>query len=627
MQRRRIGLVLSVLMCAIGHFVITQQSEAQLRVVTYNAATDTNPNGDVARAGMATVLQAIGIEAKNGVQRPLDILSLQEVTTSLQGATSIVSILNSIYGAGTYARSTIVGGSVDGTTEAVIYNTHTVQLVAQASIGTASQNGAARTPLRFEFRPVGYDSSADFFLYSDHYKSGADSADRRTVEAQMVRADAATLPAGSKIIYSGDFNVQNSSEGMYQTLTAAGAGQAIDPLATPGNWHANSSFAALHSQATQITGVNNLTGGGMDDRFDFQMVTASVLSGQGFSYIGPNVPNLAVAPSQNSYHVFGNNGTTYNNNINAPGNTALPVSEYNPAAGQPSRTAVLNALATASDHLPVVADYQLPASMSVTLGAVPSRVIVGATAHVNLDVSNNAPVGVTMGADELNYQVSATGDAQGSATATALALQGPNAHVLTLATNAPGDHGGVVSVVSSSQSVAHGLFSQTLNYTVLDHAAAEFVGATATHTLDIDLGTLPLGGGPGEGGFQIANLAGLNRAGLDFLGFEKIGDAGGRFSQNWSLFQNLDAGSASSLLQVFMLTDQVGSFAASYLLQLGDEQDLPGAVGGQYLLLNVHGTVAVPEPATLALAAWGPGLLAWSICRGRGKYRNQRRAR
>ena len=123
--------------------LVASPALAQLRIVDYNGATDTNPSGDV-RAGMGTVLQAIGIEDKNGIQRPIDVLSLQEVTNSLGGATSIVNILNGIYGAGTYARSTVVGSSTDGTTQAVIYNTHTVQLISQSAVGTASTSGAAR---------------------------------------------------------------------------------------------------------------------------------------------------------------------------------------------------------------------------------------------------------------------------------------------------------------------------------------------------------------------------------------------------------------------------------------------------------------------------------------------------
>ncbi len=331
-----------------------------LRIVTYNAATDTNPVGDVARSGMSTVLEGIGIDALDGVSRPLDILSLQETTSTLSGASSIVSILNSIYGAGTYARSTAVGTSTDGTTQAVIYNTHTVQLIGQVAVGLASSSGAARAPMRFEFQPVGHGSSADFYLYSDHYKSGTSAGEisQRSVEAQMVRADAQSLGASAHVIFSGDFNTQNSSEPGYSALIAPGVGQAIDPLNAPGNWHANSAFAAIDSQATQVTGVNGLTGGGLDDRFDFQLLTSPMLNG----------PGMTLVP--NSYHVFGNNGSTYNGNINSPSSTALPLSEYHPVAGQPTRTDVLNALATASDHLPVVADYLIPEPSSLVLALI-----------------------------------------------------------------------------------------------------------------------------------------------------------------------------------------------------------------------------------------------------------------
>ena len=172
----------------------------------------------------------------------------------------------------------------------------------------------------------------------------------RLAEANAVRADAAALGAGARVIFSGDFNTQNSSESGYSALTAAGIGQAIDPLNAPGNWHATSSFAALHSQAALVNQpVNsNLTGGGLDDRFDFLLTSSSALGGAGMRYV------------PGTYHVFGNNGTTYNGNINDPGNTALPISEYNPVGGQPTRLAVLNALSTASDHLPVVADFLVP---------------------------------------------------------------------------------------------------------------------------------------------------------------------------------------------------------------------------------------------------------------------------
>ena len=57
-----------------------------------------------------------------------------------------------------------------------------------------------------------------------------------------------------------------------------------------------------------------------------------------------------------SYRVFGNGG--------------VPLNGANPNAN----------LASASDHYPVVADYRIPAKMSVAIASVPSQVIVGAKA-------------------------------------------------------------------------------------------------------------------------------------------------------------------------------------------------------------------------------------------------------
>ena len=47
-----------------------------------------------------------------------------------------------------------------------------------------------------------------------------------------------------------------------------------------------SSFADVHTQSPVRTNCT-LVSGGMDDRFDFQLVTGELLDGEGLSYIGP----------------------------------------------------------------------------------------------------------------------------------------------------------------------------------------------------------------------------------------------------------------------------------------------------------------------------------------------------
>lgn len=604
---------------------------AQLRIVTYNTATGTNA-GDTPRAGMSDVLEAIGIEAKNGIQRPIDILSIQETRTAYNGAQQIVNQLNSIYGPGTYARSNVSqpNQSSDGTTEAVIYNTQTVQLLDQVVLGNASSSTYPRAPLRFEFRPVGYDEAADFYVYSSHYKAGTTASDqsRRLGEAQLVRSDADALGAGAAALYTGDFNIQSSSEGMYSTLLSAGTGQAVDPINTPGSWHNNAGLAAVHTQAPQVAQVNGFSGGGMDDRFDFQLVTNTMMDGEGLSYIGTGVPNTSLPASQHSYHAFGNNGTTYNTDINNASNTALPISEYTPniPAGQPSRTDVLNALFTASDHLPVVADYQLPARMGAVVDAAPAQVIIDTPLSVGVHVSNTAPVAVAIGADELDYSFSASGSASGAGVGTAQPLAAANTHNLALDTSSLGPQVGAVAVIGTSQQVSGGLYNDDVNFTVLDHAAGEFADATALRTLDIDFGTVLLGAGSIQHDFQLSNLDGLYRAGLDFNGFTESGDVASRFSTDLTLFAGLAADSQSNLFHALFAVDQVGSFSATYFLNVSDAAGIYGGTGDM-LTLNLMGTVAVPEPASVVLGAVALAALVGVHVRGRCRKQSQRSTR
>ena len=95
----------------------------QLRVVQYNVSE--------VRTGVDTVLSAIGAEARNGIARPIDILTVEEQDTLSVDTQGIVNLLNGIYGAGTYARGTLTGGSSGGGRPAVIYNTNSVQLLGE----------------------------------------------------------------------------------------------------------------------------------------------------------------------------------------------------------------------------------------------------------------------------------------------------------------------------------------------------------------------------------------------------------------------------------------------------------------------------------------------------------------
>ena len=68
----------------------------------------------------------------------------------------------------------------------------------------------------------------------------------------------------------------------------------------------------------------------------------------------------------------------------------------------------------ASDHLPLIADYQVPAVLAWNWNPVSNLVLVGANISVDIEISNDAPVTIAIGADVLNVDIVASGDVSGS---------------------------------------------------------------------------------------------------------------------------------------------------------------------------------------------------------------------
>lgn len=444
----------------------TEPASAQLRVVTYNTL-------GAPGTGMDIVLKSIGENQRNGVAKPIDVLLLQETSRAagLPDTQGFVDLLNSMYFGQTYngepityARGNATGNVSfsEDTSQSLVYRVQTVQLISETAFGAVSGSGIPRQPLRYQLRPVGYDSAADFYAYNSHYKASQDAtapgtnANRRNTEAIAIRNNSNALGEGKHIIYAGDFNFYDSDaeEPAWGTLTAAGAGQAFDPINRVGTWHENASFADVHTQAPCTSGCGD-AGGAMDDRFDFQLTTGEFLDNEGLSYIS------------GSYHAIGNNGTTYNKAINNASNTVTF-----PGVTSYTRSQILNAIATVTDHLPVVADYQLPAVMSAIASSVPATLQLGEVFNLDLTVSNIARVLQPIGADELDYSVTTAGSLTGSFfNQIDAALGGGNLHQIGLNTSTIGEKVGMITIASASQGVKNGLIEIPITFEVLDAAS------------------------------------------------------------------------------------------------------------------------------------------------------------
>jgi hypothetical protein len=120
-----------------------------------------------------------------------------------------------------------------------------------------------------------------------------------------------------------------SAESAWTTLLAPGPGHANDISGAASNWTNATSGPYLSWSASNTS-----------DRDDFQLVSDAVLNQNGLRYV------------PGTYETFGNNGTTaIGTSVNLGSNTAL--------SDLANRTTILSLLTTVTDHLPVVADYDV----------------------------------------------------------------------------------------------------------------------------------------------------------------------------------------------------------------------------------------------------------------------------
>ena len=89
-------------------------------------------------------------------------------------------------------------------------------------------------------------------------------------------------------------------------------GRLFDPIDRIGNWHNNSSYSDVHTQSPRTSSFGGGANGGMDDRFDWLLVSESILNETSQMYY-----------IENSYTAFGNDGNHFNDAINSGNNSAV----------------------------------------------------------------------------------------------------------------------------------------------------------------------------------------------------------------------------------------------------------------------------------------------------------------
>lgn len=212
-------------------------------------------------------------------------------------------------------------------------------------------------------------------VFVTHLKASTGFNNRmdRLQSVERFVAELDKLPNNSNILFAGDFNFYTSNEeGFLKLIDTSNSIKIIDPINRlcppfPENgvdyfnednfnntyfWN-NSSFADVHSQSTRSSQLNgDGAGGGMDDRFDFIMMSENLKTNSTLYFV------------ENSYKTIGNNKNCYNSSVNNFDCT-----------GEYSQN-LRDALYFFSDHLPISLELETPENtLSVTKSVNPIKFI------------------------------------------------------------------------------------------------------------------------------------------------------------------------------------------------------------------------------------------------------------
>lgn len=567
---------------------ITAAASAQLRVVSYNAAA---LNGD--DQALADVFQALNDDDKPGFALPPHVYVFQEVKngqqTILLNWIKAAAPPSAYYVLGTYTNQ---GEDSYSGAQALIYRADTLLEITAEHVD--HYTGAGRRTDRWKLQIGGYDSpDASFYIYSSHLKAGDSSGEEqdRLDGVTTIREDADDLPGGTHLIYAGDMNFYHAQEPAYLHFLSPGPGQALDPFGV-GSW-AGPANAIKHTQSPRSTASGGLVGGGLDDRFDFQLPSAEFHDDAG----------LALIPG--TYRALGNDANHYNTDINYGDNSYYP-------DDIPRSNDLADLLHVASDHLPLVADYQIPARMSADLPDEFGRIITGAQYELPLTVSNIADVIVTEGADILAFTATGSGVLTGQASDTAAALDDPAVVNLALDTSTPGPLQGSALIQATSQGAQPPSLELHTEGSILRHANPSFLPDADLDQHEITWEVQP------DTGLKIKQVPVFN---FDYDSLQALLDldAVDGDTPPFYFVNGLDSGigSVPAVLTFAFDTDGAsGAYEADITITTSDE-DLPGQTvalleltflitAGEEILgdLNGDGVVDVVDLLEL-LAQWG----------------------
>ncbi|MDD3740596.1 MAG: T9SS type A sorting domain-containing protein [Bacteroidales bacterium] len=315
-------------------FSLIALSQETVKLMFYNLLNFNNYTSYCTNENNSHIDKAEYLETILLNQQP-DILAVCEVGTNVSASYTLNYILgNSL---NTNGETKWMAASPTGSylVNGLFYDKNKFQLIAQPTITTA-----VRDINIYKLKCLDSEETTYFNIIVAHLKAGSesqDASDRADMVDELMEY-LQNLGNNENFVIVGDFNVYTDSEAAFQKLVNPDNSSLAfyDPINQMGDWNNNYSFREYHTQSTHSDSDSDCHSyGGMDDRFDFILISSSIKDG-----------NYDIKYKTNSYWAVGQDGLRYNNSINYPTNTTLPAD-------------VIDALYNMSDHLPVVSEFYI----------------------------------------------------------------------------------------------------------------------------------------------------------------------------------------------------------------------------------------------------------------------------
>jgi len=261
-----------------------------------------------------------------------DIFSVNEVSASHSIQQHLLDYALNTDGVNYFAMAPSLSSQDDYLVNMLYYNTEKLGLAGHVIAQTYIRDVDV---YKLYYKSGSLNSGGDTaFLYCvvAHLKSSTNYEDQRKIMAKNTMDYIASHHPDNNYLLMGDFNLYSDREPAFQEFVdySDASIRFSDPANQIGEWHNNADFSMVHTQSTHDGNNGCAASGGMDDRFDFILMSNNIKN---------NLKKMQYISG--SYHVVGQDGKHFNTSINAsPTNTSVP-------------SQVLNALYRNSDHLPV----------------------------------------------------------------------------------------------------------------------------------------------------------------------------------------------------------------------------------------------------------------------------------